>query len=101
MIRVSVLRALVLTAAVAAALAPVTCLGQNPDPNSKPLPANSPAETPAKPLPKLPAKATKPLPPELLALLRQKQMPIHSPILIRVFKEEAELEVWKQDVTGR
>ena len=50
---------------------------------------------------KLPAKATKKLPPELLSLLQQKKMPIHSPILVRVFKEEAELEVWKQDATDR
>jgi murein L,D-transpeptidase YafK len=28
-------------------------------------------------------------------------MPKHSPILVRIFKEEAELEVWKQDSTGR
>ncbi|HKY86016.1 MAG TPA: murein L,D-transpeptidase family protein [Pseudorhodoplanes sp.] len=28
-------------------------------------------------------------------------MPKHSPILVRLFKEEAELEVWKQDTTGR
>ena len=28
-------------------------------------------------------------------------MPKHSPILIRIFKEESELEVWKQDTTGR
>ncbi len=49
---------------------------------------------------RLPAKATKELPPELLALLRQKKMPKHSPILIRLFKEEAELEVWKQDIKG-
>ena len=49
----------------------------------------------------MPTKATKKLPPELLSLLRQKKMPIHSPILVRVFKEEAELEVWKQDTTGR
>ena len=48
----------------------------------------------------LPAKATKELPPELLALLRQKSMPKHSPILVRIFKEEAELEVWKKDATG-
>ena len=27
-------------------------------------------------------------------------MPKHSPIILRVFKEEAELEVWKQDTTG-
>jgi murein L,D-transpeptidase YafK len=93
MIRTTVLRALVLTAVFAAALTPVTCLGQDPDQNSKQLPAKLP--------PKLPAKATKPLPPELLSLLQQKKMPKDSPILVRVFKEEAELEVWKQDTTGR
>src|SRR3977135_3193430 len=87
MIRATVLRALVLTAAFAA-LTPGPCLGEN----SNPLPAKAT---------KLPAKATKKLPPELLSLLQQKKMPIHSPILVRVFKEEAELEVWKQDTTGR
>src|SRR3954464_12959135 len=101
MIRAMVLRALVLAAAFAAALTPVTCLGQSADQDSKTLPANSTPDSSAKPAPKLPAKATKPLPPELLALLRQKQMPLNSPILVRVFKEEAELEVWKQDTTGR
>ena len=93
MIRTTVLRALVLTAALAATWTPVTCFGQSPGQDSKQLPAKE-----AK---KLPAKATKKLPPGLLALLRQKKMPIHSPILVRVFKEEAELEVWKQDTTGR
>jgi murein L,D-transpeptidase YafK len=88
MIRTTVLRALVLTAAFAAALTPVTCLGES----SNRLPAKAT---------KLPAKATKALPPELLSLLRHKKMPIHSPILVRVFKQEAELEVWKQDTTGR
>jgi murein L,D-transpeptidase YafK len=88
MIRATVLRALVLTAAFAAALTPVPCIGENSD------------QLPAKAI-KLPAKATKKLPPELLSLLQQKKMPIHSPILVRVFKEEAELEVWKQDTTGR
>lgn len=87
MIRVTV-RALVLTAALAAAA----------------MPAGGRAEDgprlPAKPTKELPAKATKELPPELAALLRQKKMPKHSPILVRVFKEEAELEVWKQDTTG-
>src|SRR5262249_25541760 len=48
----------------------------------------------------LPTRATKELPPELLSLLRQKKMSKHSPILVRIFKEEAELEVWKQDTTG-
>ena len=28
-------------------------------------------------------------------------MPKYSPIVVRLFKEEAELEVWKQDTTGR
>jgi murein L,D-transpeptidase YafK len=80
-IRAMVRRALVLTAAFAAVLMPVTCLGEG----SKPLPA----------------KATKELPPELLSLLQQKKMPKYSPIAVRLFKEEAELEVWKQDTTGR
>ena len=49
----------------------------------------------------LPAKATKELAPQMLSLLLQKNMPKRSPILIRIFKEESELEVWKQDTTGR
>ncbi len=97
MIRATALRALVLTAAVAAALTPVACLGQD----GTPPPDESTAKPAAKQPPKLPAKATKKLPPELLSLLQQKKMSIHSPILVRVFKEEAELEVWKQDATGR
>jgi murein L,D-transpeptidase YafK len=80
MIRATVLRALVLMAVFAAGLTPVTCLGETANP--------------------LPAKATRELPPELLALLRQKKMPKYSPIVMRVFKEEAELEVWKQDTSG-
>jgi murein L,D-transpeptidase YafK len=79
MIRATVVRALVLAAAFAAALTP--CLGEDSN--------------------QLPTRATKELPPELLSLLRQKKMPKHSPILVRIFKEEAELEVWKQDTTGR
>jgi murein L,D-transpeptidase YafK len=43
----------------------------------------------------------KELSPEMLALLGQKGMPKESPILVRIFKEESELEVWKQDTTGR
>jgi murein L,D-transpeptidase YafK len=105
MTRTTAFRALVLTAAFAAGLTPVTCLGQNAEQDSNRSPAESSAKpadkAPAKSPPKLPAKATKKLPPELLALLQQKKMPIHSPILVRVFKEEAELEVWKQDTTGR
>jgi len=74
------LRALVLTVVLAAGLLPATCLGEN---------SNG-----------LPGKATKELPPELLSLLQQKKMPKHSPIILRTFKEEAELEVWKQDTSG-
>jgi murein L,D-transpeptidase YafK len=46
-------------------------------------------------------KATKELPPQVLSLLEQHKMPKRSPILIRIFKEESELEVWKQDTSGR
>ena len=49
----------------------------------------------------LPTRAMKELSPEMLALLAQKNMPKNSPILIRIFKEESELEVWKEDTTGR
>jgi murein L,D-transpeptidase YafK len=80
MISATVVRTLVLTAAIAAALTPVTCLGEDRN--------------------QLPAKATKELSPELLSLLREKKMSKYSPILVRIFKEEAELEVWKQDTTG-
>jgi murein L,D-transpeptidase YafK len=48
----------------------------------------------------LPERATRELSPEMLLLLRQRRMPKHSPIILRIFKEEAELEVWKQDTTG-
>jgi len=48
----------------------------------------------------LPERATRELSSELLTLLAQKKMPKNSPIILRVFKEEAELEVWKQDTTG-
>jgi murein L,D-transpeptidase YafK len=80
MIGATVLRALVLTAAFSAGVTPVTCLSENSN--------------------QLPTKATKELPPELLSLLRQKKMPKYSPIVVRLFKEEAELEIWKQDTTG-
>jgi murein L,D-transpeptidase YafK len=75
------IRAFTLAAAFALALTPVTCLGQGTKP--------------------LPAKATQELPAELLALLERKKMPKYSPIVLRIFKEEAELEVWKQDTAGR
>jgi murein L,D-transpeptidase YafK len=48
----------------------------------------------------LPPKATMELSREMLSLLQQKKMPKHSPILVRIFKAESELEIWKQDTTG-
>jgi murein L,D-transpeptidase YafK len=79
--RTTLVRAMVLSAAAfAGALTPVTCLGEDGN--------------------QLPTKATKELSPELLSLFQQKRMVKNSPILVRIFKEEAELEVWKQDITG-
>ena len=46
-------------------------------------------------------RAMKELSAELRAELTQKNMPVESPMLARLFKEEAELEVWKQDASGR
>jgi len=47
------------------------------------------------------ARALKPLPAALAAEIDKRNMPRESPILVRLFKEEAELEVWKQDAEGR
>jgi murein L,D-transpeptidase YafK len=49
----------------------------------------------------LSGKAAAPIPPALLSEIDQRNMEKTSPILVRLFKEEAELEVWKQDRTGR
>jgi murein L,D-transpeptidase YafK len=46
-------------------------------------------------------RALRPLSAGMMAQLEQKHMPKQSPILIRLFKEESELEVWKQDTTTR
>ena len=42
-----------------------------------------------------------PLSEQILAELDAKNMTRESPILIRMFKEEAELELWKVDKSGR
>jgi murein L,D-transpeptidase YafK len=76
-------RALVLSAAV---LASCMLAGCKPD-GTNPL--------------HLTGRASVPLSPAMLAELEKKNMPNESPILIRLFKEEAELEVWKQDNVGR
>jgi murein L,D-transpeptidase YafK len=47
------------------------------------------------------AKANQPVPPKLIAAMVEKDMDLQSPILVRLFKQEAELEVWKQDRAGR
>ena len=47
------------------------------------------------------AKANQPVSPKLLAAMVEKDMDLQSPILVRLFKQEAELEVWKQDRSGR
>jgi murein L,D-transpeptidase YafK len=47
------------------------------------------------------AKANQPVSPKLIAAMTEKDMDLNSPILVRLFKEEAELEVWKQDRSGR
>ena len=46
-------------------------------------------------------RALQPLSQAMLAELARKHMPKESPILVRSFKQEAELEVWKRDDTGR
>src|ERR1700751_1507492 len=47
------------------------------------------------------ARALKPLSSAMLAELERRNMPKDTPILVRLFKEEAEFEVWKQDTSGR
>src|SRR4030088_950684 len=46
------------------------------------------------------AKANQPVPPKLVADMTAKDMDLQSPMLVRLFKQEAELEVWKQDRSG-
>jgi len=47
------------------------------------------------------AKANKPIPERLIAEMQQKDMDPQSPMLVRLFKQEAELEVWKQNRSGQ
>ncbi|MBV9559321.1 MAG: murein L,D-transpeptidase [Bradyrhizobium sp.] len=47
------------------------------------------------------AKANQPVSPKLIAAMNEKDMDLQSPILVRLFKQEAELEVWKQDRSGK
>jgi murein L,D-transpeptidase YafK len=47
------------------------------------------------------AKANQPVPPKLIADMLAKDMDLQSPMLVRLFKQEAELEVWKQTRNGQ
>ena len=47
------------------------------------------------------SKANRPIPQKLINEIATKEIDPQSPILVRLFKQEAELEVWKQDKTGR
>src|SRR5690349_24133341 len=47
------------------------------------------------------SKANQPVPLKLLAAMTEKDMDLQSPILIRLFKQDAELEVWKQNRSGK
>lgn len=45
-------------------------------------------------------KANKPLSPQMVSLLAKNDMAPSSPILVRIFKQESELEVWKVNSEG-
>lgn len=47
------------------------------------------------------AKANRPIPDKMLAEMSDKDMDPQSPMLVRLYKQEAELEVWKQNRSGR
>ena len=74
------LRALLTSAAVAAAIGLAGC-------NPSDIPING--------------RAQAPLSEKTLAEIEAKQMDKDSPILVRIFKEEAELEVWKKNRDGQ
>ena len=46
-------------------------------------------------------KASRQLSPEMVSLIEKKGMTKESPILVRIFKEESELEVWKKTSDGK
>jgi murein L,D-transpeptidase YafK len=46
-------------------------------------------------------KHLQPVPPQTVALIAAKGMDTSSPILLRIFKEEAELEIWKEARDGK
>lgn len=62
---------------------------------------NDTLESAAYDTPRVANKVEQPLPPRLLAEIRKKGMDRTSPIMIRIFKEEGILEVWKAKTNGR
>ena len=74
------IRALVTAAALAAGVMLAGCNGEQLSPSSK---------------------ANRPIPDKLLADIEAKNMDKGSPMLVRLFKQEAELEVWKQNRDGK
>ncbi len=46
-------------------------------------------------------KATRPLSNEMVETIERKGMAKETPVLVRIFKEESELEVWKQTKEGQ
>jgi len=46
-------------------------------------------------------KAARPLSDKMVKEIQSKNMDMESPILVRLFKEESELEIWKQNREGR
>jgi murein L,D-transpeptidase YafK len=75
-------RALLASAAIAAAIALAGC--------------NTESSTPA-----VGGRHLQPLSERMLTDIDEKNMAKESPILVRIFKQESELEIWKEDKTGR
>ncbi len=46
-------------------------------------------------------KATQPIPAKLVSEMRSRSMSPSDPIVVRIFKQESELEIWKRDRSGR
>jgi murein L,D-transpeptidase YafK len=50
---------------------------------------------------RFPARAYAPIPPDTLSLFASKNTNRNAPVLIRAYKQESEIEVWKQAADGR
>lgn len=46
-------------------------------------------------------KATQPIPAKLLGEMSERGMKPSDPVVVRIFKQESELEIWKRDKSGR